>query len=270
MKETDGMDAGSHGRETPMASRLGWKTLSVEPAQDTFSADRVPALSQAEGAGLSGGAMLAFIDHALGTRVVRVNRMRSTSTIEIRVEWTGELPSSGAVRAIARSHAPRNGVVFAHLILEGDGGPFARASGTFVAGALSNGADARLEPGPDDRRRSEDKDFRSFIGAEWRGERLVVPPSDHIVGVTEALAVHGGVIAGALHLAACDRATQWQVDHVPISMAMRFLRPATAQHDIQIACDAEQLGRRMATLRCTAWHIGRVVAVGEFIFWRDS
>lgn len=254
-------------RETPLAAALGFHTLSVSEERDRFGADRVSAISDNEGSGLCGAAMLAFADHALGARVVRANQGTSTSTVDLRAEWIADLPATGAIEAVARSLAPRNGIVFAEAQLIGTDGPFARVNGAFAAGVLPGGERQPFEAARDSWNLVERPDFHSFTEAEWQGDVFVLPHLPHLVGAKELPAFHGGAVAGALHLAASDRARAWTEDRLAVSMAMRFLRPALALQPVRIACEAERLGKRMATIRCRAEQNDRELAVAEFVFW---
>lgn len=258
----------SEARETPLAYALGFHRLYTSEDKDIFGADSVSALSERDGNGLCGGAMLAFADHGLGARIVRANQGASTSTVDLRMEWFAMPTSTDGIRLHVSSLPPRNGITFATAQLVNGDGVFARASGAFASGVLPGGDTAERDARPDNWQRTERPDFRSFTGARWQGEQFSLPPLDHLIGAIELPAFHGGAVAAALHMAASDKAAHWHPDRVAVSMTMRFLRPAVALGSVDIDCQDERAGKRMATYRCHAAQNGRVVAVGEFVFWR--
>lgn len=253
-----------------MAFALGFHTLAIGPEESIFGADRVAALSENDGQGFCPGAMLALADHALGAGVVRSNQGVSTSTIDLRMEWVAKPPLVGDIRAISHSLPPYNGIAFVKARLEGQGGVFAHARGAFAAGMLPGGESMTTKAQGLKWQRVEAPDFRSFAGIEWWDDRLVLPASAHVIGAVQLPAFHGGVIAGAMQIAAQDNALRWADDAVAVSMTMRFLRPAVALGPVVISCEPERIGKRMATLRGTARQDGRIVAAGEYVFWREA
>lgn len=101
--------------------------------------------------------------------------------------------------------------------------------------------------------------YARFLGFEVRaeGEDLLgcLPFAESLIGNPRIRALHGGVVGATLELTAiCELLRQPQTQAIPkiVTITVEYLRSAQAQ-DLMARAEVTRQGRRLASLRVTAW-----------------
>lgn len=107
--------------------------------------------------------------------------------------------------------------------------------------------------------------YLQFLGMQVRrdpdgdGVLCVLPPNDSLIGNPRLPALHGGVVGAFLESTALIQLL-WAAETVPrlpktITLTIDYLRPAGPVETVARA-EVTRQGRRIATVRATAWQEG--------------
>lgn len=101
--------------------------------------------------------------------------------------------------------------------------------------------------------------YARFLGFEVEvdGDAMIgrLPFRESLIGNPRIRALHGGVVGAALELTAiCELMRQPRIGGLPkiVTITVEYLRSAQAQ-DLKARAEVTRHGRRLASLRITAW-----------------
>ena len=234
-----GADAATHLTRVPFANTLGlvWEGGDAREGARV----RLPASGNVRAPGerrTSRYATLALLDHSCSAAVfLNLAQPALIATVDLRCELIGTPEPDAALLCTARTVSDAAGfaVVRASAVCEQSGRTVALASSAYAVGAHpgmsghDEAPDAWTRPLPDP---GDHADFESMLGIEARDDRFVLPFRERLIGALSLPAVHGGVTAAALALAACRHADArvggdqaWR----PLTVTVHYLRAVRAE-----------------------------------------
>lgn len=238
-----GDDANTHISTIPACAALGMRQRGTLGGPVVTSLHGALAATRDASGRVSRGAALVLADQATAGGVfASLSCPTPMMTLDLRLDWLGELPSGRLDCTI--DDVFRDGeVAVSRGRLLADGAPVGTAHARYLIGAMPGG-EARVEDGRPVRPPSAATSFAAYLDAVSTPEGLVVNPNIEHVGAPLP-AFHGGVIAALLEQAAVQAI---DASFRPIDFETRYLAPARADRPLVARVVPRRLGRRAVTL----------------------
>ena len=266
------MVEGLHPGQVPQAEALGGKIAYIEAGRAEISLDWRADLADGQGLGI--GAITTMLDHVSGMAASSgLLQAASTATLDLRVDHLNPARAGSQITARAHRYATGRGVAYVRAeAWDLDNQEMVAASqGAFIIYVDDPVGLAKTAPNLE--AFQAHVPYAAFLGARFEAADGVVtghlPFSPHLIGNPVLPALHGGVIAGFLELAARAQlfvSLGTGVIPSPANLRVDYLRPGRSIPTLA-RVEVIKLGRKISTVRGQALQEDRPIATltGTFL-----